>query len=395
MPNYFIRTTSASDMDALEPAMAERPGAYRARTDPSVMVARLRREEVESLRDAGVEVIDSHQYEPLDVPFDLVYQPREQHPFTLRDVVAHTRADAAWARSRGAGVHIAVIDTGVCGTMAEFPAEKRSSHSIAMPGLGAAWTDVRGHGSMTACVAAATSAAGGRYDGVAPDATLISCKTTFDDTELYTIYDHLIALVDSGAVGQLVVSNAYGLTSCTPLAISLTDPFPAKVREAVARGIVCVFAAGNYHVAVCGNDPTSCGPTSIWGVNSMDDVISVGTIDRDERMDRRATEAGAYAHCDSSRGPGQFGTATTKPDCVAPTYGEVMWGCGYIALEWWGTSGAAPQVAGLAALLLARDPSLRPAQVRDIIMETCTPIGLAKTCAGSGLINCEAAVTRV
>jgi serine protease AprX len=80
---------------------------------------------------------------------------------------------------------------------------------------------------------------------------------------------------------------------------------------------------------------------------------------------------------------------------VAPTYGEVVWGSGYQVMEWWGTSGACPQVAGLAALILGLDPTLTPAQVGDVIRATCRDIQLPKACAGAGLIDCEAAVHRV
>jgi subtilisin family serine protease len=247
---------------------------------------------------------------------------------------------------------------------------------------------------MTGGVASATSASGGRYDGVAPDATLISCKTSFDDTELYQIYDHLIQLVDSGTIGRVVVNNSYGAYTCSPPAISVTDPFPAIVQRAITRGIVPVFAAGNNHVVVCANQPTACGPNTIWGVNSFDDVICVGTVNEKNRMDEPPLSSGGYSHRDSSRGPGQFAHRTTKPDCVAPTYGEVIWGCGYTAMEWWGTSGAAPQVAGLAALLLAKDPTLTPRQIQDIITQTCAGLPLAASCAGAGLIDCQAAVVQ-
>jgi subtilisin family serine protease len=189
-----------------------------------------------------------------------------------------------------------------------------------------------------------------------------------------------------------VVNNSYGAYQCTPPAISLTDPFPTIVQRAIGKGIVPVFAAGNNHVVVCGNNPPACGPNTIWGVNSFDDVISVGTIDENNLMDQPPTSPGGYSHRDSSRGPGQFAQRTTKPDCVAPTYGEVMWGCGYSAMEWWGTSGASPQVAGLAALMLAVNPALTPREVQDIISETCVGLPLAKSCAGAGLIDCEAAI---
>jgi subtilisin family serine protease len=227
---------------------------------------------------------------------------------------------------------------------------------------------------------------------VAPDARLIACKTTFDDTELYQIYDLLIQQVEQGHIGRLVVNNSYGAYQCTPPSISLTDPFPRIVQRAISKGIVVVFAAGNNHVVVCGKDPTQCAPNSIWGVNSLDDIVSVGTVDANNRMDQPPSSPGGYSHRDSSRGPGQFASRTVKPDCVAPTYGEVMWGCGYSAMEWWGTSGAAPQVSGLAALLLSKNPALTSREIQDIIKASCISLPLAETCAGAGLIDCEAAV---
>ena len=36
-----------------------------------------------------------------------------------------------------------------------------------------------------------------------------------------------------------------------------------------------------------------------------------------------------------------MGVAHKKPDVVAPTYGEVVWGNGYRVMEWWGQAGRA------------------------------------------------------
>lgn len=394
MARIFVRSRITKGFAAASQMLESvQKRSYRSTTDPSITIADLDAGQIDALAmTEGVEIIRPTRYEPLSQTRAQVFLPA--HSLSMRDVMAHNKAQDAWAVSRGAGVHIAIVDTGICGSMAEFPAANRSPYSWAPDSSTNPWEDIEGHGSMTAAAAAATSAHGGRYDGVAPDAKLIACRTSFDDTELYEIYEYLIGLVDSGKVERLVINNSYGAYRCDAPYLNRTDPFPSLVTRAVSKGIVVVFAAGNNHVYVCGKDPKACEPNTIWGVNSFDEVISVGTVDEHNRMDKPPLPGGKYSHRDSSRGPGQFAVKTTKPDVVAPTYGEVVWGCGYEAMEWWGTSGAAPQVAGLAALMLSRNPTLTAGDIQRIIRETCVSLPLAPTCAGAGLIDCLAAVGR-
>lgn len=390
----FLRASSDQRRATLVPMLRLRESVYFSKSEANLLIADVLPEDDLLLASEGVQVIPSRKYEQLEMAaLDQVYQPLEHHEKSLNDVLTHIRARLAWKSGTGKGVHIAVVDTGICGGMPEFPAWKKSPYGWSYHG--SHWTDLRGHGSMAACVAAATSSNGGRFDGVAPGATLISCKTSFDDTELYQVYDYLIGLVEKHEIGPLVISNSYGSYQCSPPDLAADDPFTGIVRLAVAKGITVVFAAGNNHVNVCGHSPLACGPNSIWGVNSLEEVISVGTVDETNRMDQPPKTANGFSHRDSSRGPGQFAKSRSKPDCVAPTYGEVMWGCGYAAMEWWGTSGAAPQVAGLAALLLGRNPGLSPAEVKEIIRSTAVRLPVEETCVGSGLINCEAALSQV
>lgn len=394
MPRFFIEFENENIRGAMAPTISTVVPPYYSEFEPSLLIADLSEGEANRLRQEGAHLIPSRQYEPLpQVQLDLIYQPLISHPKNLNDVLAHINAHQAWNQSQGKGIHIAIVDTGTCGNMSEFPPWKKAPHSWSYHGN--AWTDLKGHGSMTACIAAATNKAGGRYNGVAPDANLIACKTTFDDAELYQIYDYLISLVEKKKIGQLVVNNSYGLYQCSPSNINLTDPFLRIVLLAISKGIVVVFAAGNNHVVVCKKDPLKCEPNTILGVNSLDEVISVGTVDENNRMDQPPQTQGGFSHRDSSRGPGELAQNTTKPDCVAPTYGEVMWGCGYTSLEWWGTSGAAPLVAGLAALLLSKNPKLTPAEIQDIIKKTCVSLPLGPECVGAGLIDCQAAIAVV
>jgi subtilisin family serine protease len=311
---------------------------------------------------------------------------------TMKDVMSHIHAPDAWAKGvRGQGVTIGIVDTGVSSAMKEFPANRRSPQSKSFAYSDGAWVDPRGHGSMCAAAAAASSDFGGKYDGVAPGATILSARTNLLATDIYKLYDWVLSRKMSGDIaGPIVLSNSYGVYTCSaPLGLPQDHPYRQIVIDAVNAGVVVVFAAGNNHAAgLCHHDPSKCSPNSIWGVNSIDEVLSVGTVNWDNKMD-------SGEHANSSRGPGQWSSTHKKPDAVAPTYGEIVWGSGYQVMEWWGTSGACPQVAGLAALLLSVEPSLTPAGVGDIIRTTCRDIGLAKSCAGAGLIDCDAAVSKV
>ncbi len=307
---------------------------------------------------------------------------------SLHNVITHIKADKSWLISRGKGVHIAVVDTGIS-DMPEFPIWKRSKYS--WPCYHNAWSDNVGHGSMVGCIAAATMDIGGRYNGVAPDATLISCQTNFDEEQLCLIYEYLIGLVESKKIDRLVINNSYGVSKKEVANQDFNAPFLKMVRSAVSKGIVVIFPAGNNHVLRCGNKTNEC-KNSIWGANSLDEVICVSTVDENNCLDRLPKKGYGFGHRDSSRGPGQFARNSIKPDCVAPTYGEVLWGKYYEVKDWWGTSGAAAQVAGLAALLLAKNPTLTPQQIQHIIKNSCTPLPYNTVCVGSGLIDCLTAV---
>lgn len=61
----------------------------------------------------------------------------------------------------------------------------------------------------------------------------------------------------------------------------------------------------------------------------------------------------------------------------------------------WGTSGACPQTAGLASLLLAKQGALSREEVFNVIRSTSARLGHGASCEGTGLIDCAAAVASV
>lgn len=304
---------------------------------------------------------------------------------TLDDVLHEIGAFKIHNRTRGEGVSIAVVDTGVNGDRAEFPMAKRAD-GIAFGGQNP-WTDTRGHGTMCACIATATQAQGGQFRGVAPEARLISCKTAFHRTELTAIYNTLAERAERGEV--IVATNSFGRRTGTPPNEPPDADFDAAIARAIAAGVMFVFSAGNYHRMVGGTDQ-SCGPNSIWLHKGRADVMTVGTCDLE----------GAMWYY-SSRGPGQFPDRDghgPKPDVIAPTprNGLVLHGAQERSKRnGWGTSGAAPQVAGLLALLLSARPDLPRPELADIVRDTARSLGLGAYCQGAGVINCSAAFDRV
>jgi len=206
----------------------------------------------------------------------------------------------------------------------------------------------------------------------------------FYDTELTAVYDYLAGLARDGST--IVASNSFGVKTGTPPPDPADLDFLNAMQDAIKAGVLVFFSAGNNH-ELAGGAPTACHPTSIWLHKCRDDVMSVATCKLD----------GATWYY-SSRGPGQkHGQPGTnaKPDVTAPTpeNGRIVWGDTIKTLpNGWGTSGACPQAAGLAALLLALRGHVSRANVFDAIRSSAVGLGWGRDCEGAGRIDCRAAL---
>jgi serine protease AprX len=363
---------------ALQPG----PAAMAESMDPGVRTSIATRAIEQLAKTFEAEVVIDVQYDmEQTTPHVLVEAAPEATEASLDDVIQMNKAKEAWGTSRGGNVTIAIVDTGIHGGHQEFaPAKRNGGWSV--PGDDP-WTDWQGHGTMCACIAAATSAHGGKYNGVAPDAKIMSCKTRFFDSELAAIYDALTDRVKQEEI-HIVASNSFGIQTGTAPTPDPNSDFLPALDDAVAAGVLVVFSAGNYH-GLAGGQPIACSPNSIWLYKSRADILAVATC----RLDRTMWDY-------SSRGRGQhFGSPNTsaKPDVTAPTprNGRILYGTGEsVMANGWGTSGACPQVAGLAALLISADPNLTRADVFRKIRNSAQTLGFAAECQGSGLIDCAA-----
>jgi serine protease AprX len=209
--------------------------------------------------------------------------------------------------------------------------------------------------------------------GMAPDAKWIGCRNMnngigtpesyLDCFQFFLAPTDLNGTNPNPRLAPHITSNSWG---CPP-SEGCTDPtvLQLAVQNTRAAGIFQSMAAGNSGSA-CSSvvDPPAIYP----------EVFTVGNTTSTDGI------SGS-----SSRGPSFVGANSyAKPEISAP--GSSILSAnrngGYSTLS--GTSMAAPHVAGLAALLMSADPSLKgqPARVETIIRRTATVLFSAQSCGG-------------
>jgi len=246
-------------------------------------------------------------------------------------------------------------------------------------------TDHNGHGTHTT-----GTAVGGTNVGIAPGAKWVACvnldRNLGNPAHYLDCLQFMLAPFPPGGDpwrdgrperAPQVLTNSWGCPALEGCDLG-------ALRQATAA----MRAAGIFFVAAAGNAGPRCrsvaDPPAVYP-----DVLTVGAVDRRSRV------AGF-----SSRGPAPDGTA--KPDLVAPGVGVLSAkpGGGYSADT--GTSMAAPQVAGVVALMWSANPRLAGdiPRTEEILRTTAvpataprSPCGDPRFATGAGLVNAYAAVS--
>ena len=263
------------------------------------------------------------------------------------------------AKHRGAGVRIAVVDTGIDGTQINVVG---GLNRAGFPAPGSSPPD---HGTMVAFdsrIAAPAAmiydypllkSSGGLWVGFLSDAI--------------RIYAELLTLI-LNLPGPLVVNNSWGIydrSQDRPVgnpqnySANSSHPFNLIAGTLVSAGADVFFAAGN-----CGSTCPAgrCGigdrgpGNSIHGANSHPDIISVGAVTINDDLL-------GY----SSEGPGAL--SPQKPDLAASSHFS---GSGVNGQPDTGTSAACPVAAGVAAALRSK-PSARsipPKQMKAALLNS-------------------------
>ncbi|HVL49443.1 MAG TPA: S8 family serine peptidase [Candidatus Thermoplasmatota archaeon] len=273
----------------------------------------------------------------------------------------------------GAGVTVAIVDSGLDLDHPGFKDRVEAALRFRPNGaIESTRMDDDGHGTHIAGVIAGSGAgsSGERLRGFAPGARLVALDISDEFTTANAVRAFEWLAENHERHNIRVVSNSWGREKADAH-YDRNDPVIRASDELVRRGIVVVFSAGNK-----GADGSSTLTTEASNPN----VITVGAVSKEGRIERYSSRGPAV---DADRRPLEW----TKPDVVAAgthivsarssqtagangRSGESLY---YVAMN--GTSMAAPQAAGAAALLLSRDPSLKPAEVRALLQATARDAG--------------------
>ncbi|MFP5319939.1 MAG: S8 family serine peptidase [Acidimicrobiia bacterium] len=288
--------------------------------------------------------------------------------FDLQWNLAQIKAAEAWAASRGSGVTIGIVDTGVD---VEHPDLRGKIEATAncVGGTcreGNAY-DVHGHGTMVSGIAAAATGNGRGVAGVAPDARLVVAKAIDDDGkgEVADINAAIRWVVDRGA---RVVNLSLGDPNFLVVSL-LGTPLRPGIEYAWSRNAVPVLASGNENLGVGGLGSSNYG--------SLNAVV-VGATDK----------SGGVASYSSGIGNAKWGlvapggSAGGAGNDILSTFpqGRYAWVAG--------TSMAAPHVSGAVALLLAQ--GLSPSSAVERLLSTADKASCGSGCRGR--LNLAAAV---
>ncbi len=294
--------------------------------------------------------------------------------------ITQSGAKAAWDQGYGGkDVVVGILDSGLSAALPEFDgrvhassgnfSEDGAGHSIVARPV----TDDVGHGTWVTSVLGA-SANGQKTVGIAPEATLLSLGF-FARADMTGASSMLIdldrlnqALAVSRSAGARIVNGSFSIDG---------DPasFRNALQQSVAAGQLLIFAAGND--ALANPSSTARYAREAWANGQ---ILAVGAVDARNVMTPYSNLAGDAM---------QFYLVARGDVSVSDTDGRL----GSVA----GTSFAAPQVSGAAALLMQKWPRLTASQTAGVLLTSAADLGAPGVDAvyGHGLLDIAQAMQPV
>jgi len=274
--------------------------------------------------------------------------------------------DRAWSLSTGSNAIIAVIDTGIdidhpafAGRISEV-SYNTYTDKIGLENVRDDW----GHGTHVSGIAAASMDVVANVCGVAPDAVLLVIKANEPGFGYFWSVDLCRAINYAAQNGADVINMSLSRDYFD--GESYDELEHQVIANAVANGVTVVCAAGN------SNDKHAGYPAA------YPESIAVSSTRQGFKFDNWYSTSNHGPEVDISAPGGQINST--------------VMGGGYDI--WSGTSMAAPNVAGVVALIKELHPEYTPQQIRSVLCETARDAGDIgrDDYFGYGIVNAYAAV---
>lgn len=309
---------------------------------------------------------------------EVVWPDLEVHTM-LDESVPIVHVPQVWAEGyTGAGVKIAIVDTGVDSTHPDLAGRVVAFKDF----TGEGESDGNGHGTHVAGIAAGSGAASdGKYRGVAPEALILAARV-LRSNGAGRMSDVMAGIEWAVEQGAQVINLSLG---GPPIPCDGTDALSTVCDAAVEAGVVVCVAAGN----------SGPGERTVGAPGCARQVITVGAT-------QSASPEWDTVTSFSSRGPTADGRE--KPDLcfpganiIAPRATDTNMGTpiNEYYTQASGTSMATPHATGVCALLLQADSSLTPAQIKERLLQGARSMGLSPNIQGHGRGDALAAIRNV
>jgi type VII secretion-associated serine protease mycosin len=260
--------------------------------------------------------------------------PIKGTPWSLQRVVL----DQLWQDTKGKGVKVAVIDTGVDAVNSQLGSAVVGGKDFLSKG-GNGKTDEVGHGTKVAGIIAARKSAESGFIGLAPEATIIPIRQN-DDQGSGNVGTMMQAIKYAADAGADVINISQDTAST--MNATVHTAFRAAVEYAQSKDALIVAAAGND-----GAD----GKVKETYPAAYPGVLAVAASDRNNAR-APFSQSGSFVGV-AAPGIDMVSTVPAGGHCVDQ-----------------GTSFAAPYVSGVAALIRAKHPDWSYRQVITQIEQT-------------------------
>lgn len=296
----------------------------------------------------------------------------------------------------GGGVYVAVLDTGLLDTWRQYFPQQRIATQFAKAFNGGGgeqgniseppnkWEhDQNSHGTHVTSSILGYSLNGTPINGTAPLATVIPVKVLNQNGSGWSSVvaagiTYVADLKASGALGSspVVINMSLGGSALDAME-------KAAIDHAIAQGVIIVASAGNEGEAGMGY-PGAYAPVISVAASGWNNQWKPGADgnpgnwwNADDVADPTTTTDFHIADFSSRALPGQDLDVAAPGSWVVGPYQTQSGNTSYFYLS--GTSMASPHVAGIAALVMQKNPTLVQADVEDILESAALP--MAAGCA--------------